>query len=141
MGGTASPQLGAAGSAGTSKRIKNTFSRSENECFTPATLCALCRYGFPVEKRPEEAKERVMEDCKEYDKRCTHSDGEIKIASLDGIAGRLRQMCVRDWAGTVAVDIGAGFGWRVAALSGVLIDGPVDAVLENRKPGESRGIT
>ena len=25
----------------------------------------------------------VIEYCKEYDKRCTHSDGEIKIASLD----------------------------------------------------------
>ncbi|CAI9832372.1 MAG: hypothetical protein MPI95_03930 [Nitrosopumilus sp.] len=83
MGGTASPQLGAAGSAGTPKRIKNTFSRAENEYFTPATLFSLCRYGFPFEKLPEEAKEMLMEYCKEYDKRCTHSDGEIKIASLD----------------------------------------------------------
>ncbi|CAI9831281.1 conserved hypothetical protein [Nitrosopumilaceae archaeon] len=43
--------------------------------------------------------------------------------------------------GTVTLDLGAGFGWRVTDLSGVLIYGPVDAVLEDLEPGESRGIT
>ncbi|MDA7997446.1 MAG: hypothetical protein MPI93_05490, partial [Nitrosopumilus sp.] len=62
---------------------KNTFSRSKNEYFTPATLFSLCKYGFPFEKLPEEAKEMVREYSRYHASRCTHSDGEIKIASLD----------------------------------------------------------
>ncbi|CAI9832362.1 conserved hypothetical protein [Nitrosopumilaceae archaeon] len=78
-----SSQSGQTATTDSSKRIKNTFSSADNEYFTPETLFALCKYGFPFEKLPEEGKEMVIEYCKEYDKRCTHSDGEIKIASLD----------------------------------------------------------
>ncbi|MDA7953391.1 MAG: hypothetical protein MPI95_03950 [Nitrosopumilus sp.] len=69
--------------SGGSRVIKNTFSDMGNEYFTPASLFLLCKYGFPFERLPEEAKEMLMEYCKEYDKRCTHSGDEIKIASLD----------------------------------------------------------
>ncbi|CAI9832598.1 hypothetical protein IBTHAUMO2_880004 [Nitrosopumilaceae archaeon] len=83
MDRTASSKSGQTVATSTSKRIKNTFSRSKNEYFTPATLFSLCRYGFPFEKLPEEAKEMLMEYCEEYTKRCTHPGDEIKIASLD----------------------------------------------------------
>ncbi|CAI9832359.1 conserved hypothetical protein [Nitrosopumilaceae archaeon] len=79
----ATPEHGRPPVARSSWRIKNTFSSADNEYFTPATLFALCKYGFPFEKLPEDAKEKLIEYCREYDKRCTHSDGEIKIASLD----------------------------------------------------------
>ena len=78
-----SSQSGQTAATSTSKRIKNTFSRSKNEYFTPATLFSLCRYGFPFERLPEEAKEMVREYSRYHASRCTHSDGEIKIASLD----------------------------------------------------------
>ncbi len=83
MDGHATPRSGAAPAAGRTRRIRNTFSRADNEYFTPATLFSLCRYGFPFEKLPEEAKEMLMEYCEEYTKRCTHPGDEIKIASLD----------------------------------------------------------
>ncbi|CAI9832376.1 MAG: hypothetical protein MPI95_03945 [Nitrosopumilus sp.] len=83
MDKSGSSQSGQTAATSTSKRIKNTFSRSKNEYFTPATLFSLCKYGFPFEKLPEEAKEMVLEYSKYHASRCTHSDGEIKIASLD----------------------------------------------------------
>ncbi|CAI9831875.1 MAG: hypothetical protein MPI95_08395 [Nitrosopumilus sp.] len=83
MGKIGSSKSGQTAATSTSKRIKNTFSRSKNEYFTPATLFSLCRFGFPFEKLPEEAKEMLMEYCEEYTKRCTHPGDEIKIASLD----------------------------------------------------------
>ncbi|MDA7958973.1 MAG: hypothetical protein MPI95_07830 [Nitrosopumilus sp.] len=83
MGKSGSSKSGQTAATGTSKRIKNTFSRAENEYFTPATLFSLCKYGFPFEKLPEEAKEMVREYSKYHTARCTRSEGEIKIASLD----------------------------------------------------------
>ncbi|CAI9831060.1 hypothetical protein IBTHAUMO2_150015 [Nitrosopumilaceae archaeon] len=80
MDGSAPAQPGGAGAP---RRIRNTFSRAENEYFTPATLFSLCKYGFPFEKLPEEAKEMVREYSKYHTARCTRSEGEIRIASLD----------------------------------------------------------
>ncbi|MDA7999557.1 MAG: hypothetical protein MPI82_06860 [Nitrosopumilus sp.] len=83
MDKSGSSQSGQTAATSTSKRIKNTFSRSKNEYFTPATLFSLCKYGFPFEKLPEEAKEMVREYSKYHAARCTRSEGEIKIAPLD----------------------------------------------------------
>ncbi|MDA7943483.1 MAG: hypothetical protein MPJ06_05685 [Nitrosopumilus sp.] len=43
--------------------------------------------------------------------------------------------------GTVPLELGAGFGWRVTDLSGILIYGPVDGDLYGSLgPGESREL-
>ena len=68
---------------GGTRRIRNTFSDMGNEYFTPATLFALCKYGFPFERLPEEGKEMVREYAKYHAARCTRSEGEIRSASLD----------------------------------------------------------
>ena len=76
----ASSKSGQTARASTSRRIKNTFAPNcRNEYFTPVTLHSLCRWGFPFEKLPEEAKEMVMEYCKEYDKTCTKTGGKVKF--------------------------------------------------------------
>ena len=67
-------------STSTSKRIKNTFSPNcRNEYFTPVTLFAECKYGFPFEKLPEEGKKMVLEYIDEYDKKCTKPGEKIKF--------------------------------------------------------------
>ncbi|MDA7960801.1 MAG: hypothetical protein MPJ08_08755 [Nitrosopumilus sp.] len=87
----ATPEPGRPPVARSSWRIKNTFSSADNEYFTPATLFGLCKYGFPFEKLPEEAKEVVREYSKYHASRCTYPGDEIKIASLDVPPGdRLR---------------------------------------------------
>ncbi len=55
------------------KTIKNTFAPNcGNEYFTDATLFSLCKYGFPFDDLPEEAKEIVTEYEKEYSKKRTN---------------------------------------------------------------------
>ncbi|RNJ78543.1 MAG: hypothetical protein EB830_00060 [Nitrosopumilus sp. H13] len=64
----------------TSKRIKNTFvSDCNNEYFVPATLHSLCRYGFPFDEIPEEAKKMVLEFSEEYYKRCTKPGDKVEM--------------------------------------------------------------
>ncbi|RNJ77781.1 MAG: hypothetical protein EB829_06150, partial [Nitrosopumilus sp. H8] len=66
----------------TSKRIKNTFAPDcDNEYFVPATLFSLCKYGFPFEKLPKEAKKMVEEYSDEYYKRCTKTGEKTKFPS------------------------------------------------------------
>ena len=67
----------------TSKRIKNTFVPScRSRYFTPATLFAACRYGFPFEDLPEEGKRMVLEYIKEYDKGCTKPGEMVDLPPL-----------------------------------------------------------
>ncbi|RNJ79837.1 MAG: hypothetical protein D9C04_03495 [Nitrosopumilus sp. B06] len=64
------------------KRIKNTFvPNCDNEYFVPATLFSLCKYGFPFEELPEEAKKMLLEYEEEYYKRCTKPGEKAKFPS------------------------------------------------------------
>ena len=76
MDGNTPLRSGQAAPASTSRRIKNTFAPScENEYFDPGALFHLCKYGFPFEDLPAEAKEMVLEYADEYAKRCIR-DGD-----------------------------------------------------------------
>ena len=83
MGKRASSKSGRTAATGTSGRIKNTFApRCRNGYFTPATLFSLCKYGFPFEELPEEAREMVLEYSKEYAKRCTRAGDKVHFPPL-----------------------------------------------------------
>ncbi|RNJ80465.1 MAG: hypothetical protein D9C04_01295 [Nitrosopumilus sp. B06] len=67
----------------TPKRIKNTFSSNcRNEYFTPGSLFAECKYGFPFEDLPEEGKKMVLEYSREYAKRCTKTGDKVEFLPL-----------------------------------------------------------
>ena len=67
----------------TSKRIKNTFAPDcDNKYFTPVTLFAACKYGFPFEELPEEGKRMVLEYIKEYNDRCTKPGEKVDLPPL-----------------------------------------------------------
>lgn len=79
MAGNPGPRPG--GTAG--RRIRNTFAPNcRNKDFDAGGLFSLCKWGFPFEKLPEEAREMVIEYGREYVKRCTKAGDKVKFPPL-----------------------------------------------------------
>ena len=64
------------------KRIKNTFAPNcTNEYLTPAMLFCACKYGFPYNDLPDEAKKMLDEYCVEY-KKCAMKRGKVVFPDI-----------------------------------------------------------